>query len=161
MEETIGERIRRKMKERGWKRPKLRTELKERAQLVISVEALRQYMIDKHKPGRAVRKALAIVFDTTEEDIEFGESSTALRPPGASYRDKSQPHPEEKLMRAFSRLLPEQQARFLADVEALAETNMALGRRVLRELKYNLNAENLPVAPHDQPTAPKTRKQSK
>lgn len=144
MVDTIGKRIQALMNDRKWKRPQLRSALKE-AGLLLSVEMLRLYVNDKSRPGPEVRRYLAKVFNTTESYIEFGTEGKPEQLPFVPASKK--PHPEARLLAAFNRLLPDQQQRFVAEIEALAQTNMALGQLVLREVKYNLNAENLPLAP--------------
>jgi transcriptional regulator with XRE-family HTH domain len=76
--DTIGKRIARHRLILGISRPELARRVS--AQIgktpPLTGEAIRRYEIEKDNPGNDVRKGLAGVFGTSEQYIEFGNSSS-------------------------------------------------------------------------------------
>lgn len=79
---TIGARIARLRTAKGWSLSRLGEEMASRIGRAkpFSGELLRLYEADKHRPGKAARKALALVFDRSETYIEFGDQKAATTP---------------------------------------------------------------------------------
>lgn len=85
--ETFGQRIARLRNSKGWKRPELGRQMQKAVgrKEPFTGEAVRLYELDKTRPGDDARKALALVFNVSEQYIEFGKHDVAQQS-AAEYR---------------------------------------------------------------------------
>lgn len=148
--ETIGQRIQRLMEAQRppWNRPRLRSELKKHG-LDLTVESIRQYTVGMIQPGREVRAALAKAFRVSEGYIEFGDVAPAVQQPLQLY--SVEPTLQSRLLAAFDSLLPDQQLKFLGEMEAMVQTNQVFAQRLVSKLQYKPDEE---VAKRIQPAPP-------
>jgi transcriptional regulator with XRE-family HTH domain len=137
MGESIGERIALLRDAKGWSRPRLG---KEMAQAIgraspYTGEQVRRYEIGKDKPPPDARRALAAVFDKTEQYIEFGEDKRQA-PKGVHPDAVARDAREEILLLLYRGLFSLQQERLVASLRALFQANQItrkeLGQKPLR-----------------------------
>lgn len=89
--DTIGQRIARLRKLKGWSRPELGRQMAKAIarKKPFSGELIRLYEEGENEPGKEARRALAAVFGKDEAYIEFGQhagaSATVARSPDARY----------------------------------------------------------------------------
>lgn len=126
--ETIGKRIERLRKLGGWSRPELGRRMAAAVGRAkpFSGEVIRLYEADKHKPGKAARKALAEVFKRDEAYIEFGDDAQKVRQPQGSYSvEKPVAHSaqEEIVLHLFAGLFKLQRRELIDEMRALYQAN--------------------------------------
>lgn len=139
----MGQRITRLRHAKGWKRPELGRRM---AKAIgrpkpYTGEQIRRYEIDKDRPPPAARKALALVFDRSEQYIEFGDTTQhqvrqAEPPPYTGDPDHAQNAREGILLHLYRGLFSLQQERLIVGLRALFHANQItrreLGQKPLR-----------------------------
>lgn len=121
---TIGERIATMRKGKGWKRPELGRRM---AQAVgrakpYSGEQVRRYETGMDRPPPEARKALATVFEKSEQFIEFG-ATAQVRRATSDDPDHARNAREGILLHLYRGLFSLQQERLIASLRALFDAN--------------------------------------
>lgn len=98
-------------------------------------ELIRLYELDENRPPPDARRALAKVFDKTESYIEFGDSKQEAREPAPSYAAGLAPD-VDRLIRAYTWLMDEERDALLKELEAKAETNKQIAKRLGPRFKF-------------------------
>lgn len=132
--EKIGERLKRLMKERGWKRPRLKTELKAR-DVDVTVETIRQIEIGKIKQPRPdVQKGLALVFGLSEAEMVFGGKP---RPDGHpdDLPERTLTAKELKIISLVCALNPAQQEELLPPLRAAFDANKVTQKHLRNSMR--------------------------
>jgi transcriptional regulator with XRE-family HTH domain len=141
--ETIGQRILRLRKGKGWKRPELgrRMAVALGRAKPFAGETIRQYELGNTDPGKDARRALARVFDRAETYIEFGDpgqAATKAQQPTAAHdeADRARDTREEILLYLYRGLFGLQQERLIVGLRAMFHANQftrkELGQKPLR-----------------------------
>lgn len=122
---TIGERIATMRKGKGWKRPELGRRM---AQAVgrakpYSGEQVRRYETGMDRPPPEARKALAAVFEKSEQYIEFGATTQARPTAPDDDPDRARDAREGILLHLYRGLFSLQQERLIVSLRALFEAN--------------------------------------
>jgi transcriptional regulator with XRE-family HTH domain len=114
--ETIGKRIVRLRTAKGWTRPELGRQMAKAVskKKPFSGELIRLYETDTNRPSPDARRALAKVFDRTEQYIEFGDapqSESKVKQAAAEYRVSVGVSEEAlEIARAFDQMQPQARA---------------------------------------------------
>lgn len=126
--ETIGERIKRLREAKEWSRPELGLQMARAVEREkpFSGEVIRLYEEGKNRPGANARKALALVFNLSEAQIEFGKQDVA-RQPAAEYRSVSERALD--VARRFDQLSPACQEHVSHQIDLLKDTLASNGAR--------------------------------
>lgn len=151
--ENPGDMIKRLRNGKGWTRPELGRQMAKalgRAK-PFTGELIRLYETHKNRPGKPARKALAVLFGKSEQQIEFGEVNHASA--SSAPQQPSIDSPEViRLALAFGWLTKRQKAELLKDVESKAATNKAIHKELgAREFEFKQDEE---VARHLKPLPP-------
>lgn len=127
-EESYGERLRRLRLASKFASPKSLTVALQAAGLTIKPQSIQHWEGDRAEPRRVQRPYLARVLGVSEMVIEFGEAAVhreALKP--ATKR-------QARLLEAYAKLTPDQQAELIEEIESTVQSNMEIARQLSKHL---------------------------